>query len=471
MSAYANFVSDRGPRVAGREKEFAMTSPKLVNARSGHLMSRRNLVRDAAIGGVGLPLAAMLGPLSSSMAAGGQATDDITFWSRETFNNGSRQPLLEERVSTFDDEHGTNTTVQFMVFQESIQKTQAALAAGNPPDLAQQGPDVALQFAAGGSLRALDDVFSPMRDQLVPVQREAFVELDGATYGIPWYLETRVLFYHKDLLEEAGIEPPTTFAEWSEAAQALTKGDEQYGFVISTEGPGAGQLWIPLASSAGGDLLDENGNIQANTAPFEETLEFLGGMYHDGVMPEATPTYTANDVLQLFLLKRSAMYITNGNLLADITFQAPDLLPNIGAVLVPAADENAVSRSFLGGFHLFVFDEAPNADAATELLQFLFEDEWYSEYVQFTGGAALPVLQKVADLPFYQEDPLLSKLVEQLPTAIRYGGVAYGNAPYLGEAEGALLFSEPVIDVMTGNRTAAEAVENLQSSLEALKAQ
>lgn len=471
MSAFANVVRDRGPRVADREKEFDMTRSKFANVGSGHSISRRNVIRSAAIGGVGLPLAATLGPMFGSTATAGQDSDDITFWSRETFNNGTRQPLVEERVSSFDEEHGTNTTVEFMVFQESIQKTQAALAAGNPPDLAQQGPDVALQFAAGGNLRALDSVFSPMRDQLVPVQREAFVELDEVTYGIPWYLETRVLFYHKDLLEEAGIEPPTTFAEWSEAAQALTKGDEQYGFVISTEGPGAGQLWIPLASSAGGDLLDENGNIQADTAPFEETLQFLGDMYRAGVMPEATPTYTANDVLQLFLLKRSAMYVTNGNLLADIAFQAPDLLPNIGAVLIPAADENAVSRSFLGGFHLFVFDEAPNADAATELLQFLFEQEWYSEYVQFTGGAALPVLQEVADLPFYQEDPLLRTLVDQLPTAIRYGGVAYGNAPYLGEAEGALLFSEPVIDVMTENRTAAEAVKNLQSSLQALKDQ
>lgn len=437
-------------------------------------LSRRDLVRGAAVAGAAVPAFGLLGARPGSLAAAPSRQDvsgEIEFWSRETFDNGVRQPRVEERLAAFDAEHGTTSSVQFMVFQESIQKTQAALAAGDPPDLGQQGPDVALQFAAGGYLRNLDDIYGTMQEGFLPLQKEAFVTYEGSTYALPWYIETRVLFYHQDLLDEAGVTPPTTWAEWAEAAQALTKGDEQYGFVMMPEGPGPGQLWVPLASSAGGNLLSADGEIQADSDPFREALQFIGDLYEAGSMPEAIPTYTNNDVLQLFLLKRAAMIWYNGSILQSIDTQAPALRDSVGAVLTPVAEEGAVSRSFLGGFQLFVFEEGQNPDAATELMQSLFEPEWYADYLAQTNGAALPATQAAAEQPLYQEDPILSTLIEQEATAIRYGGPDYGNAPYLGEAEGALLFSQPVIDVMTGTRTVEEAVTFLETELKTLAEQ
>ncbi len=446
-------------------------SPQAVHRSS---LSRRDLVKRAALAGAAVPAAGLLGARSVPTAAARTRQEfagEIEFWSRETYDNGARQPLIEERLAAFDAEHGTTSSVQFMVFQESIQKTQAAIAAGDPPDLGQQGPDVALQFAAGGYLRNLDDVYGTMQDRFLPLQKEAFVTYDGSTYALPWYIETRVLFYHQDLLDEAGVAPPTTWAEWSDAARALTKGEEQFGFVMMPEGPGPGQLWVPLASSAGGNLISADGEIQADSDPFRESLQFIGDLYEAGVMPEATPTYTNNDVLQLFLLKRAAMIWYNGSILQSIATQAPDLRETVGAVLTPAATESAVSRSFLGGFQLFVFSEGENPDGATALMQSLFEPEWYAGYLAQTNGAALPATQAAADLPLYQEDPILSTLIEQEATAIRYGGPDFGNAPYLGEAEGALLFSQPVIDVMTGTRSVEEAVTFLDTELKALAEQ
>lgn len=437
-------------------------------------LSRRNLVKRVAVASGAAPVAGLLGPLAGRLSPAPARQDisgDIEFWSRETFDNGVRQPLIEERLAEFDKQHGTNSNVQFMVFQESVQKTQAAIAAGGPPDLGQQGPDVALQFAAGGYLRNLDDVYGPMQGDFLPLQKEAFVTYEGSTYALPWYLETRILFYHQDLLDEAGVAPPTTWAEWAEAAQALTRGNEQYGFVMSPEAASAGQFWIPLASSAGSNLLSTEGEIQADSDGFRESLQFIADLYQAGVMPEATPTYTNNDVLQLFLLKRAAMFWAGGSLLYSIDTQAPDLRSTIGAVLTPAARPEAISRSFLGGFQLFVFNDADNPEGAMELMKHLFEPEWYADYIARTHGSALPATQAAANQAIYQDDPILSTLLEQQGTAIRYGGPDYGNAPYLGEAEGALIFSQPVLDVMTGTRTVDEAVTFLATELKALAEQ
>ena len=236
-------------------------------------------------------------------------------------------------------------------------------------------------------------------------------------------------------------------------------------------GPAPASSGSRLASSAGGNLLSADGEIQADSDPFRESLQFIADLYEAGVMPEATPTYTNNDVLQLFLLKRAAMIWYNGSILQSIATQAPELAGTVGAVLTPAAEEGAVSRSFLGGFQLFVFADGDNPDGATELMKYLFDPVWYAEYLAATNGAALPATRAAADQAIYQDDPILSTLIEQEATAIRYGGPEHGNAPYLGEAEGALLFSQPVIDVMTGARTVDEAVIYLDTELKALAEQ
>jgi len=430
-------------------------------------VTRRQLLQTTGAVALGLGLAG--GARRRHAAA--QPTGDIEFWSRETQDNGIRQPLIEERLAAFDAANGTSSTAQFMVFQESIEKTQAALAAGTAPDLGQQGPDVSLGFAAGGRLAPIDDIYARLQPGFLPLQREAFVEYEGSTYAVPWYMETRSLFYHTDLFEEAGVQPPVTWDEWLAAAQALTKGDEQYGFILPAEGLGMGQLWVPLASSAGGDLLDAQGLVQANTDPFRQSLQFLSDFYAAGVMPEATPTYKANDVTQLFLLKKSAMILSNGAILQSIATQAPQVRETLGCVLVPVPTAGAVSRSFLGGFELFVFAESQNPDGAKALLEFLFEPEWYASYIAATNGSALPSTSAAAALPIFQEDPILATLIEQEATAVRYGGPTYGNAPFIGEAEGAMLFAQPAIDVLTGTKTVDEAVLFLDTELKKLAGQ
>ena len=54
-----------------------------------------------------------------------QLSGPVEFWSRETADNGARQPLINAHLAAFDQRYGTQSTAQFMVFQESIQKTQA----------------------------------------------------------------------------------------------------------------------------------------------------------------------------------------------------------------------------------------------------------------------------------------------------------------------------------------------------------
>ncbi len=441
--------------------------------------TRRHLLRGAAGIGLGLVLDALGSPagwrfqpgVAGAAVVGQPLSGHIEFWSRETQDSGARQPLINAHLAAFDRLHGTTSRAQFMVFQESIQKTLAAIAAGSPPDLGQQGPDVTMQFASAGHLLAIDEVAAELEPQLAPLQRDAFVTVGGRAYSVPWYLETRVLFYHRDLLERAGVRPPTTWREWVEAAQATTTPD-QFGFVVPVEGTFPGQLWIPLGIANGGLVLDEAGNVVVNSPPMKEALAFLTDflLVHK-TMDEAGLTYKNSDLLQLFLLKRIAMIVFNGELIRAVLDQAPQLLDTLEAVTLPVNRPEQMTRSFLGGWQLFVFANGKNPRGGVELLKWLFEPTFYADYTMRTGGAALPVTRAVLDQPFYAKDALRSVLVKQMATAVRYGGPLYGTTPYMGEAEGKLLFSQPVTDVLNGKRTVDEAVTWLERELKQLAGQ
>ncbi len=442
----------------------------------GTKVSRRRLLKTALSGAATLPAAGLLAACAPATTAappvaGVKLSGEVDFWSRETFDNGVRQPLVEERLKAFDAKFGTTSRAQFMVFADSVNKTQAALEAGKPPDVGQQGPDVALRFAAAGDLLAIDDIYKDMQSQYLPLQKEAFVNWNGKAYSVPWHLETRVLFYHKDLLDKAGVKPPTTWQEWTDAAKALTKGDEQYGYIFPPEGGFPGQIFIPLGTSAGGAVLDKDGKVQSNTPEFEAALQLMVDQYKAKVMPEALPTYKTNDATQLFLLKKAAMYIQSGQLVQTIKATKPELMNTLGAVQIPVRKTGDISRSFLGGFQLFVFGKGKNTAAAKELVKWLLDPVWYEDYVKRTNGSALPATKAVAASDFYAKDPILSVIMKQIETGVRYGGPLYGNAPFLGEAEGKNIFSQAVMDAITGKRTVKDSLAFMDLEIKKLAKQ
>jgi ABC-type glycerol-3-phosphate transport system substrate-binding protein len=165
------------------------------------------------------------------------------------------------------------------------------------------------------------------------------------------------------------------------------------------------------------------------------------------------------------------MLVTNGELLRSVAEQAPHLLDTIGAVTLPVNKPGDISRSFLGGWQLFVFANGKNPTAGVELLKWMYDTTWYADYMERTQGSALPVTKATVETPFFQSHPIRSVLIQQQQTAVRYGGPLYGTTPYTGEAEGKLLFSQPVTDVLNGKRSVDDGVAFLDRELKTLAGQ
>ncbi|MFM9157853.1 MAG: extracellular solute-binding protein, partial [Dolichospermum sp.] len=92
-------------------------------------------------------------------------------------------------------------------------------------------PDFASQLAGKNAWLNLDNkVSSQVRSSYLPNIWQAST-LNNKSFGIPWYLTTRLTIYNTDLLKQAGItKPPATYAELAQMAQQILDKTGKYAF-------------------------------------------------------------------------------------------------------------------------------------------------------------------------------------------------------------------------------------------------
>jgi len=117
-------------------------------------------------------------------------------------------------------------------------------------------------------------------DDILPVAW-TLGEWQGAHPAYPLAGYANVLNYRKDLLEQAGIAPPTTQEELLAAAQALTNADaEQYGIaLLGAKGSAVAQDYMAWVQQHGGSILDAEGKPALNTPENVEILKFFGELF------------------------------------------------------------------------------------------------------------------------------------------------------------------------------------------------
>ena len=132
---------------------------------------------------------------------------------------------MRELVPEFEREHpGIRVDVQQIPWTAAHEKLLTGFVGGSPPDVAQLGNTWIPEFAAIGALEPLGARLAASTGVSAEALLRGHLEdelVGGAHYGIPWYVDTRVLFYRPDILAAAGYpEAPRT---WSALRDAMEK--------------------------------------------------------------------------------------------------------------------------------------------------------------------------------------------------------------------------------------------------------
>jgi multiple sugar transport system substrate-binding protein len=152
-------------------------------------------------------------------------------------------------------------------------KVREMVAAGDPPDMAQIGAYA--DYAAKNQLYKADDLLS------IPVQADFVGQLasagqvKGVQYGMPFAASTRVLFYNKSLFAKAGINPPESWSDLADDAEALKAEGVKYPYALPLGPEEAQAETMQWMLSGGGGYTDSVDSYAIDSPENVDTFSWL----------------------------------------------------------------------------------------------------------------------------------------------------------------------------------------------------
>jgi len=315
----------------------------------------------------------------------GDAPDSLRFWAF-----GREGEVVSELVRDFEREHpGVRVRVQQIPWSAAHEKLLTAHVGGVTPDVAQLGNTWIPEFVALGALEPLDSLVASSAavgpEQYFPGIWATNL-LAGRAYGLPWYVDTRVLFYRTDILQSAGYSSvPDTWAGWLEAMRAVkrTVGPNRYAILLPlNELPPPSVI---LGLQAGSPLLTPDAHSAFGEAAFARAFEFLLGLYREDLAPAVSGTEIAN-LYHEFGRGTFAMYITGPWNLGEFRRRLPaELQDDWGTAPLPGPDGASSGLSLAGGSSLVLFRASRHKEAAWRLIEFLSRPEQQVRFFRLTG--------------------------------------------------------------------------------------
>jgi multiple sugar transport system substrate-binding protein len=310
----------------------------------------------------------------------------------ELWAAGREGEVVAELIAGFEALHpDIPVHVQQLPFRGVHEKLLTAVVGESTPDVAQLGNTWIPEFAMIGSLDALDGAVSGSDvidgADYFPGAWDTN-RFDGSLYGVPWYVDTRVLFYRRDLLSQAGFDnPPTTWAEWRSMLLALRAGFDQRGerdripIVLPLFDP---LTPIALGLQQGEPLLrddDTFGNFRG--AGFRRALDFYASLFADGLSPHALESQIGF-LIDEFARGRVVFFVNGPWQIGEIERRFPPELAGSWAT-APLPGHDGPSSSLALGSSLVVFAGSKKKAAAWQLIEYLSQPEVQRRFYELTG--------------------------------------------------------------------------------------
>ncbi|HWU46132.1 MAG TPA: sugar ABC transporter substrate-binding protein [Humibacter sp.] len=377
----------------------------------------------------------------------GHAKGTVTMWAM-----GTEGELLQGFVSTFEKSNpGVKVNVTAIPWGSAYSKFQTAIAAGNTPDIAMMGttwmPDFANAFSAVPTNFGTTDFFPGAVDS---------TKVGGHVTGVPWYVDTRVLYYRTDLAAKAGwTNAPTSWDQLKQLASDLkSKAGAKYGFNMPAgDGSFQSTLWMPWSNGAD---LTTSSKWTLDTPAMVKAYEYYESFFKEG-LADATPSTSAGSQEANFVNGSVPMFVDGPYELGQLAkIGGKGFVDKYATAPLPTQKS---STSFTGGSDLVVFDKSKNKNAAWKLAQWLSKPDVQADWYKLSGD--LPAVQSAWQTSALSSDKKLAVFGEQLKTAKAPPSIT--SWVQVSAAADAALET-----IRRGTATVPDAFKNLQSKADSI---
>lgn len=376
---------------------------------------------------------------------------EITFWAM-----GTEGKHIEKLLPEFERAHpGIKVKVQTIPWSLAHEKLLTAFAGDSNPDVCQLGNTWIPEFQAIGAVLSLDSLIA----QSTIINEEAFFDgiwqtnvVGGKVWGIPWYVDTRLLFYRTDLLKKAGYgRPPDTWEEWLEAARAIQKLNvgqaRKYAVFLPLLFNDFHVPVILIMNNGGRFLKDGNRHAAFDDRATMEALRFYLTFFEEGLASRSMTEFT--NIYQAFAAGDIAMMVTGPWNVGELRTRKPQLDGKWSTAVMPKKRNR---HSSAGGASLVVFENCKYPEAAFKLVEFLCLSETQAKFFHLTRD--LPSVHAAWQAPELQRDREVQAFYEQLQHV--------HPTPKIAEWEQiAVKLQEHLLRVIFGEVTLERAVQDL----------
>ena len=435
--------------------------------------SKRWLAQLAVLALV-VPAVALGATTRSDTAAaptGGKVT--LNYWDMQ-WGGPKFMNQIRKNVAEFNRTH-PNIEVKFteLSWGDYMQKILSAVQAGTPPDVSGGDAGIAFNMDAQGQALNISDLYRTWQKRgwlknMVPWAHQKW-NYRGRRPGVTWQLDTRLIFYRKDLFRQANIKVPTTWGQWIAAARKLhnpARGMVGMAFPGKQGSYDTDQFYMTLVFQAGGGLADRQGRPTFQTKQHLAALNFekqlLQCCAHKG-----TPSWTFTEVMRQYTNGKAAMAFGGGWFIGAIKdAKNKSLFKNTGILPVligPGGKKAQHSVAFANPWMIYLQTDHPRE--AKVFLDWVMRPKNLRKLYAADPGGKWPVFKSLLKDPVFRSNPLIRQAAQQVT---KYGiDYWYPNnraAVAIGSM-GTSITDIIVNPVLTGKRKPADALRDAQRKL------
>ncbi|WP_240420401.1 ABC transporter substrate-binding protein [Paenibacillus periandrae] len=333
----------------------------------------------------------------------------LTFWMKKQLFDDQNK-MIQERAKQFGVENNVNVNVEIIAYEDFYPKWSAAIETSTVPDVSFFGYQEVGQFYGKNVLEDITDVVKKIEGTNGEIQEslKKAISFQGKQYAVPYWTESQVLYYRKDLLKKAGFDgPPKTWDEFRKMAKALT--DPSKGIYGAGIGYGKGNsdaefLTRGIIWSYGGSVDTKDGKtVIVNSPETVEATKYIRDIFlTDKSTPPSAIGWDDSGNNKAYLSGQAAMIFNTGSVLSTLKKDNPEMYENTGIAPYPAGPKGV----FIPGIsnNLGIFKDSKNKDLAKKFVEYMLANEWYKTWVEKGAPLSGPVYTKLMSEPVWQDE-------------------------------------------------------------------
>jgi N,N'-diacetylchitobiose transport system substrate-binding protein len=372
--------------------------------------------------------------------------------------------IVAAATSAFQKAHpGVNVNVTYLTWGEHLGKLDAALAAGNAPDVVEMGNTEMVKYMASGAFYTLPvSNFDNYKTWLDPLRTAAIY--NGKFYGVPYYAGARAVVYRSDYWKGAGAKtvPPKSLGEfYTDGVKIMKKYGKKDPNFSALYLPG--QNWYAATSwvyDFGGSIAIKSGGAWKGNLNSQKSVAGLTELKKDVLaLSRADKTGTEANEWTTFSQGHVASMIANGwevGLIIDPKAGNPALAPVVNAFPMPSHVAGRQMPTFVGGSDLAVPTSAHNKTLAIDWIKDYTSTN--SERQLATQAGVIPNTKTLLTIndskatlaPFFHA----SKFAWSVPVA-----------PHWADVENAKVMQNLYVQIFTGRKSVKAAANSASAQI------